>query len=109
VYAAFLREPGLQSLLQSGSARNCWIECMDFKDFSGESACCAGSPVDVVETCLPTLLNRYVLFGLTELSCAQVAVSPRLSYLYSRARNASSAHLASEKTRIGARTAPQRS
>jgi len=58
-----LREPRLHPLLQSGSARKCWIECLNFKDFSGESACCAGSSVDVVETCLPTLLNRHVPFG----------------------------------------------
>jgi hypothetical protein len=69
-----LREPGLPPLLQSGGARKCWIGCLDVQDFSGESACCAGSLVDVVVPRLPKLLNHDVPFGLTELSRTDVAV-----------------------------------
>ncbi len=33
-----LRESGSQPLLQSGTARKCWIEWTEYKDFAGESA-----------------------------------------------------------------------
>ena len=44
-----MRESGWQPLLQSGSARECWIEYPEYKDFSGKSACQAGLLVDVVK------------------------------------------------------------
>ena len=44
-----LRESGLQPLLQSGSARKCWIECPEYKDFAGKSVPWTGLLADVVK------------------------------------------------------------
>jgi hypothetical protein len=89
-----LRESGLQPLLQSGSARKCWIECPEYKDFAGKSVPWAGLLADVVKNLFAEIVEPSVPFGLTELSCDRVAVCAPASRRC--ARQPSDAHSASE-------------